>query len=264
MGKFFAKFFRAQGFKVYVADLGTKLSCKEAVQKSDIVMFAVPIAKTVEVIKETLPYLRKEQVICDVTSLKLEPMKAMLKVPGGISVVGLHPMFGPNVNSLEKQTVVVCPGRGGQAKKFFKQLFEKAGAKVVEMKAVEHDQTMLAVQGVMHLTTLLAAKILKDLKLDLRKSLQVSSPIYRLRFDLLARILGQDAELYADILRLNSGAKDLAKCLKKSAAELEEALISTDKKKFLQLFDEGSMYFGDFKKKAAQESDAVIEYLVNI
>jgi len=46
----------------------------------------------------------------DLTSLKTEPVKAMLK--SSISeVIGLHPLFGPNIRFMSGKNVAVCPVR---------------------------------------------------------------------------------------------------------------------------------------------------------
>ncbi|MEK7085406.1 MAG: prephenate dehydrogenase/arogenate dehydrogenase family protein, partial [Patescibacteria group bacterium] len=97
MGRLFSEFFdRPQGDfsrpKVIIADIGTKLNNKQLAEKSDIVIVSVPIDQTYKVIKEVLPYIRKDSALMDFTSIKEKPVKAMLK--GNCEVLGMHPMFG--------------------------------------------------------------------------------------------------------------------------------------------------------------------------
>ena len=70
---------------------------------------SVPIGSTVPVIREIAPLLTCDQLLCDLTSLKVAPVKAMLR--SSAQVVGLHPMFGPNTGSLAGQTIIATPAR---------------------------------------------------------------------------------------------------------------------------------------------------------
>ena len=49
-------------------------------------------------------------LLADLTSVKRAPLAKMLEVHKG-AVVGLHPMFGPDIASMAKQVVVRCDGR---------------------------------------------------------------------------------------------------------------------------------------------------------
>ena len=49
-------------------------------------------------------------LLADLTSVKRVPLTKMLDVHKG-AVVGLHPMFGPDIASMAKQVVVCCDGR---------------------------------------------------------------------------------------------------------------------------------------------------------
>ena len=53
---------------------------------------------------------RADAVLADVTSVKAGPVSAMLAAHPG-PVLGLHPMFGPDVGSLSAQRIVSCPAR---------------------------------------------------------------------------------------------------------------------------------------------------------
>lgn len=61
--------------------------------------------------------LREDQILCDFTSVKTPIVEAMMKYHKG-PVLGLHPMFGPDVKSLVKQVVVTVPERDEKASEF--------------------------------------------------------------------------------------------------------------------------------------------------
>ena len=81
----------------------------ELVAEAAAVIVAVPMNKTCETIDQ-LPPLPKDCILTDFTSIKVKPLEAMLKKHPG-PVVGLHPMFGPDVPNLAKQIIVYCEGR---------------------------------------------------------------------------------------------------------------------------------------------------------
>ena len=73
--------------------------------KASVVIVAVPISFTSAVIQR-LNNLPIDCILADVTSIKESPLAAMKEVHAG-PVVGLHPMFGPDVTGLIKQTIIV-------------------------------------------------------------------------------------------------------------------------------------------------------------
>ena len=92
MGRFFAEVFRAAGWDVIVSGRTTPLTGRDIAGEADLVMVSVPIRATVAVIREVAPLLSEEQIFCDLTSLKAEPVGAMLA--SRAEVIGLHPMLG--------------------------------------------------------------------------------------------------------------------------------------------------------------------------
>src|SRR5690606_11897810 len=110
MGRTMARLFGDLGHAVMIADVDTELSATEAASLADAVAVSVPISVTEQVIREVGPHVREDALLMDVTSLKEAPLAAMLESTRA-SVVGTHPMFGPNMHSLQGQRFVVCPGR---------------------------------------------------------------------------------------------------------------------------------------------------------
>jgi prephenate dehydrogenase len=81
MGQLFGRFFEAQGYRVVVADCGTENKNKDVMNSSDMVLFAVPLHETVNIIQDVIPYARSEQLLMDLSSLKVGPIQAMLHSP---------------------------------------------------------------------------------------------------------------------------------------------------------------------------------------
>ena len=86
MGQMFKPLFETSGHRVLVSGLDTELGNAELVRSVDMVIFAVPVKDTLAVIEAVAPHVRPEQLLSDFTSVKQEPVTAMLATPA--SVIG--------------------------------------------------------------------------------------------------------------------------------------------------------------------------------
>jgi prephenate dehydrogenase len=261
MGLWFKKFFEANGCEVLIAGRRTELSHEECAKKSDVVVVCVPIESTIDIIKKIGPHVRKDALLMDLTSIKEEPVKAMKKYSKA-EVVGTHPVFGPGVISLKGQTVVLCKGRGEKWFLWLRNLLDSNGAKIKVTTAKHHDEMMAVIQGVIHFSTITISHTLRELGIDVRESEEFSSPIYKLRLDMVGRILNQDPKLYADIEILNPKAKKAIKTYLKTSKNLLKVIQNKDRDGFIKYFKEAADYFGDFKKEAEEYSNYLIEKIV--
>ena len=126
----------------------------------------------------------------------------------------------------------------------------------------QHDKMMSIIQGVTHFSTICVAHTLKKLGIDVQESLHYTSPIYKLRMDMVGRLLNQDPALYADIQMLNPENKKAIEEYIKSTRELIGIIKRQDKGEFIKFFKEGADFLGSFKEEATEYSDYLIEQLV--
>lgn len=262
MGSLFKSFFEKQNLKVQIASRRTKLSIEECAKKSDIVIVSVPINVTDEIIKKVAPLVKKDGLLMDITSLKSEPLKVMLE-HSNCSVLGTHPVFGPGVENIKNQTIVLCPGRGQEWMDWVENIYRQGQAKIKICSAQEHDKMMAIIQVLVHFSTISVAHVLKELKIDIFDSLDFSSPIYKLRMDMIGRILNQDPRLYADIEILNPESVGVLDSYLKSSNELFNTIKNKDVDAFIEYFNSAADYLGDFKNEATEYSNFVIKNLVN-
>jgi len=261
MGQMFKNFFNKEGLKVLISGRKTKLTFEECTKKSDVVIITVPINKTIEMIKKIGPLVKKDGLLMDLTSIKILPVNTMLKY-SNCSVLGTHPVFGPGLNNFEKQTVVLCPGRGYEWQKWYENLLIKNNIKIKICTPEEHDKMMSIIQGLIHFSTISVSHVLKELNIDIKNSLDFSSPIYKLRLDMIGRILNQDPVLYANIEMMNNETKKVLKAYLKSSKKLFRIIKNKKTDKFIDYFNESSKHFGDFKKEAEEYSNYIINTII--
>ncbi|MDD4254737.1 MAG: prephenate dehydrogenase/arogenate dehydrogenase family protein [Methanofollis sp.] len=260
MGTLFSRIFSDAGHEVLVSGRATPLSNADLVRACEVVIVSVPIRSTVPVIREIAPLLSGDQLLCDFTSLKAASVAAMLETRA--DVLGLHPMFGPSVSSLQNQTIVACPARvaPGRADVLL-AVFREAGAKVTTMDPLEHDRLMAVVQGLTHFTTLSLAGAMRRLSVDLPALLSVTSPVYQIEMAVIGRILGQDPGLYGPILGENPAVPEVLDAFEAAAAEVRGAVESGDDEVFARLFNKDAAFFADYIPHATEDSEALIRCL---
>ena len=138
-------------------------------------------------------------LLADLTSVKRAPLAKMLDVHKG-AVLGLHPMFGPDIASMAKQVVVRCDGRFSERYEWLLEQIQIWGAKIYQIDAAEHDHNMTYIQALRHFSTFANGLHLSKQPVNLSNLLALSSPIYRLELAMIGRLFAQDAALYADII----------------------------------------------------------------
>jgi prephenate dehydrogenase len=139
----------------------------------------------------------------DLTSLKEKPVREMLAASRA-EVIGCHPLFGPDVPSMNGQNIVLCPARGGRWLGFLQGIFAKNGARITVTAPAEHDRMMALIQGLTHLETLLTGLILRDSGVESSELEAFSTPIFRTKQAIAGKVFGPRPGLYASLLAENS------------------------------------------------------------
>jgi prephenate dehydrogenase len=262
MGRLFVPLFERAGYDVLVSGRSTPLTNTRLAELCDIVIVSVPIHDTVKVIGEIAPVMTKDQLLCDFTSLKVLPVAAMLESEA--RVIGLHPLFGPTVASLRHQTIIVCPARAPEETvQALVSLFTREGANCTMATPEQHDRMMAVVQGLTHFVTLCMADSVRRLGLDIKTTLAFTSPVYQIELSLVGRLLSQDPSLYADILQQNTYVPDVLSVCTSAAGDLFDIVNSKDPEQFREFFLRNRRHLGKYCDEGMQNTDALIESMVN-
>jgi len=263
MGRSLGTLFSDLGHKVLSADLETELRPAAAAATADVVIISVPIRETRAVIEQLGPLVRKDALLMDVTSIKTDPMSAMLASTKA-SVLGTHPMFGPGVNTYQGQRVVICPGRGDAWLDWARQMFSARGLVISEATPAEHDSMMAIVQVLHHFKTQVIGLALSRGGTPLEETLRFTSPAYLLETYVTGRHFAQSPDLYGPIEMLNPDSKTVIEGFRKAAADLAAILEAGDQPAFDQVFADVRAFFGEFTDEALEQSGFLIDRLVEL
>lgn len=261
MGRVFSAMFADLGHRVLIVDLDTDLSAADAAAVSDVVVVSVPIDRTEEVIRQVGPALRPESLLTDLTSVKEEPVATMLSSTKA-SVVGLHPMFGPSVHTLQGQRVVLCRARGDAWADWLAHTLTSHGMVITETTPTHHDRVMSIVQVLTHYQTQVMGLTLARLGVPIEETLRFTSPVYLLELYMTARHFAQSPALYGEIEMRNPRSQEVTTALKAAAEEVARVIARRDHAAFTTLFEEVRDYLGSFTTEALQQSSYLVDRIV--
>jgi chorismate mutase/prephenate dehydrogenase len=163
---------------------------------------------------------------------------------------------------MDQQIVVASPGRDPEFCQWLVDQLTAWGNIVMTLDAKEHDEVMDLVQGVRHFATFAFGRFLSRRPVKLDRTLEFSSPIYRLELGMIGRLFAQDASLYADIIFASPERRALLKEFIGSLASTQAMLEAGDAGEFCREFQQVAEWFGPFCEQAMRESTFLIDKLV--
>lgn len=238
----------------------------KTIKTADIIIFAVPIWVMEETIKNLLKYAKKDSIILDITSIKDGPSKVMFEyAPKDSLVIPTHPMFWPYVSTIAWQIFVLTPREKDKANKKYlalKKYLEENDAKVIETSAIEHDKMMAVVQWLTHFDMFVLWETIKRLNLDIKKSMDFVSPIYKIMISSVARYLNQNPKLYSDIQIYNKEILWVHNIFMEVTNDFNNYIKNKDEKSFIDKVEKTADYFGKYTIEWQEYTDKII-YLIS-
>ena len=239
----------------------------KAVKNTDITIFSTPISSIEQIIKEVAPHLKKWSLVSDVCSIKKMTSSSLEKYsPESVLVVPTHPMFGPSTWTIAWQIIVLTPikeeNKNDLRYVFLKWFLEKSWVKVIESNPVEHDKMMAVVQGLTHFDMFVLWETIKRLKIDVEKSLNFVSPIYKIMLSSVWRYIYQHPKLHWDIQMYNDEVLNIHKVFKETTNDFNKFVENKDEESFINTILETNKYFWENAKKWQIYTDKII-YLIS-
>ena len=256
LGRLFGQMFGLSGYRVETLEQGDWPRADEILADAGLVMVAVPIDITCQII-DRLGKLPADCLLVDVTSVKSAPLEHMLAVHQG-PVLGLHPMFGPDVASLAKQVIVCCQGRDPAASQWLLDQMTIWGARLQQVEAKAHDEAMTLIQALRHFATFAYGWHLSREQANLDRLLSLSSPIYRLELAMVGRLFAQDPHLYADIILSSPQNLAMIRRYYQNFGEALGLLERGDRDGFIEAFSQVSSFFGEHADEFLRESRTLL------
>jgi prephenate dehydrogenase len=248
MGQWFAGLLQKENCTVHICGRKTVLKINEMAKICNVVVVAVPISATADIIKQVGPLLAKDNLLMDLTSLKKEPVKLMLAYSPA-EVIGCHPLFGPDLTDVSGQNIVLYPARGTEWFPWIKNICEKNKLVVLETAPDEHDKMMAIVQALNHLNTIILGMALAETDIPLEEITKFSTPIFKTKLEIIKKVFTESPELYADIITGNPQTGKMLDICEKTLTDIRQTIESGGGTKLKEAIEEAAKKLYGSKNK---------------
>jgi prephenate dehydrogenase len=248
MGRWFARFLSQEGKEVVLIgrsqarleeaksqlDVSVTTNIEDA-KIADVILISVPVDHFEAVVKKLSPHTHPDQIILDITSVKVLPVAVMHHHIKQGQVLGTHPVFGPGARSLANQNFVLTPTNEQENKLAEKarHYLETKGAKVRLMTPQEHDDMMAVILGLAHFIAIVSADSLINFR-QLREMEAISGITFKVLLTLVESVLSEDPELYASLQMNLPQLPDFQKQFQQSCQDWAELVKHKDRQEFIR------------------------------
>ncbi len=248
MGIWFCRYLASRGHKIKVFDpidnpqFPLEGDLDKGIREAEVIVVATPVAH----VKETLEKVVEAQptaLIFDISSLKT-PIAPLLKKAAkkGLRICSLHPMFGPDTDSIIDRNVVICDCGNDKATEEAAMLVE--GARTIMMNIDEHDPLIAYILGLSHAVNIAFFTALKKSGIEYPTLSKAASTTFKKQVETSKDVAFDNAQLYYEIQHLNPYNQDSLLHLQEAVEDLRKAASSNDNEAFFKLMEEGRKYFG--------------------
>ena len=257
MGSSFKNAFENLSLDVIISDKESNKKLQLILDTCDWIILCVPIDKTISVFNEIKTKIKPNQVFSDFTSVKSILSKEIKNCD--FEFISCHPLFGP-LNNFSGQNIITIPISIKNKYKEVKKIFGLLNLKITEMKSFEeHDKYMSLIQGMTHFTHVCFTTAMKKLDLDLKKVMDICSPIYQSNIAFSSRITGGDENLYTNIIMDNPKNKEVLNMYLDTSRKIFSFIESNDYEAFKNNFTDNRKYLEDHIYEMIKQSNFLVD-----
>lgn len=211
MGKWFGRFFESQGHSITVIDpirpeddvKWFPMINETSFEDQDFLFLATPLNKTQAILRDIIE-LKPRIPIIEIASVKSHLLELIEDAKlTEIDTVSIHPMFGPNVRTLQHKTLIICQSGIDEVTNQVKGLFEDTALNIIEIPLEKHDAYMAVTLNQAHLLNLLNGFVLDFSDFSLEELQQVTSQTFEKQMKTTMEVFSEDPNLYYSIQKLN-------------------------------------------------------------
>jgi chorismate mutase/prephenate dehydrogenase len=250
MGTWFSRFFAQRGHEILVNDIVSSTgfpfenNLRRAIINADVVVVAAPISDSPDVLKNVLN-LKPKGLVFDLSSVK-EPVVKLLRnaVAKGERVCSVHPMFGPEAESMLERNLLLCDCGSPEAIEETKELFASAGASISVMPIEKHDELIAYVLGMSHALNIAFFEALANSGNTFEDLKAAASTTFDIQVANSQRVARENPEMYYEIQHLNPHNVEALDALIEAMQEVRSAAKSEKSDDFVHIMEKGKEYLG--------------------
>jgi chorismate mutase / prephenate dehydrogenase len=246
MGKWLCEFFESNGHRVSVVDPRADPKDRPihpnlpaALSRVDVLVFATPIEKTAELLREALAPATPV-LIFDVLSVKAPVAELLMRgARAGRRVTSVHPMFGPSARTLSGRNLLIVGCGNSEADGAARALFARSALTLTDVSLAEHDRLMAASLGLSHAVNLLFLGALPASGVSSDKLSRVASTTFHRQSSLALSVAREGVELYLEIQASNPHSREVYRTIRSRLETLERIVERRDRAAFREWLDAG-------------------------
>jgi prephenate dehydrogenase len=211
----------------------------------DMVINAVSLEKTIPVFQELLPYLSKDCMLADITSVK-KGLSGFYK-KAGHRFVSTHPMFGPtfgDVRNLRNENAIIITESDSEGVSFFRKLYKELNINIYDYSFDEHDQTIAYSLSLPFSSSLVFASCMKRQ--------DAPGTTFRRHNEIAKGLLSEDDYLLSEIL-MSPYSLQQVENVRDKLNQLIELIKAGDPAPFNELFDQLRINIGMAPSNQAED-----------
>ena len=214
---FHVKVFSRRGLKREEVREDIEITTEEDLFNCDAMFFCVSISSFEDLLISTKKYFKKDTVYFDTCSVKVFPVKWMLKhINESAGIIATHPMFGPDSYhfSSEKLPMVMSNiSANNGVFDYWKNYFSSKPIRIEIMTPDEHDEMVAYSQGITHYI----GRVLADLNL---KSGRINTLGYSKLLEIVQQTCNDNWQLFLDLQEYNPYTPKMREELQKSLTKI--------------------------------------------
>ena len=186
----------------------------------ELVINASTIKYTLDAFKMVMPYLSKDCILSDISSVKTGFPEFYKKC--GFRYASTHPMFGPtfaSLSDLSTQNAILISESDHLGKVFFKDLYESLHLNIFEYSFEEHDKTMAYSLSIPFASTLAFCSVMKHQ--------DAPGTTFKRHMSIAHGVLSEDNYLIQEIL-FNPNSLEQLGLIQKHLTELSDIISRRD------------------------------------
>ena len=195
----------------------------------DMLINAVSLEKTIPVFREILPYLPKDCILADITSVK----KGLADFYNETDrrFVSTHPMFGPtfgDVRNLRDENAIIIKESDKEGADFFRKMYNELNIRIHDYSFDEHDQTIAYSLSLPFSSSLVFASCMKEQ--------DAPGTTFRKHNEIARGLLSEDNYLLSEIL-MSPYSLEQVENVRDQLNHLIDLIKKGDPVKFNAMFD---------------------------
>lgn len=228
MGAWFCSYFARKGYvsafdvrPFRVKGVARANSIATCVRDADLVVVCVPVRRTPALIKQCSKSMKAGASLAEISSVKSGTMPALKKIRSDITVLCVHPMFGPGASTKKQLRMLAVPVRS-RARELaaIKGAFPEMSVRVLP-DARTHDRAIAAVLGLTYFANVAFAGVLA--REDVATLKKVGGTTFAVQSMLAESVMTDEPELAVALMRDNPQAGSYIRAYMKQAGELAKA-----------------------------------------